>query len=64
MSENKFDKLFNEEMTSLEARTVLFSLADHCTKEELVLLKVAYEKVSSKILKRELAFSEQTGYMQ
>lgn len=47
------DNLFNEQMSSIEAQTVLFSNADGKSKEELIELFNAYKSVLPAITKRE-----------
>lgn len=48
-----FDSLFNEQMTSNEARIALFKAAEGKTKAEIEQLKTAYTKVLPAIYKRE-----------
>jgi len=47
------DNLFNELMTSNEARMTLFKAVEGKTKEEIKQIKSAYSKVLPIILKRE-----------
>ena len=48
------DSLFNEQMSSYEARTVLFRAVEGKTKEETEELLADYDKVHSNIMEREL----------
>lgn len=59
---NDYSDLFNENMTSLEARTVLFSSVEGKTKEEIDEIFAAYAPVSSAILKHEIEMAMQ-GWM-
>lgn len=47
-------KLFDERMTSSEARKILFSSVDGKTKEEIAQIKEEYSQIAPKIAKREL----------
>lgn len=47
------DNMFNEQMTSNEARIVLFKAVEGKTKAEIEQLKSAYSKVLPAILERE-----------
>lgn len=51
--ENKFEYLFNENMTFIEAQYVLFSNVDGKTKEEIDMLFEAWEAVLPAIIARE-----------
>lgn len=51
---NKYSALFNENMTSDEARFILYSNIDGLSDEEIELLWRAYSPVSRKILEAEL----------
>lgn len=53
---NKFDDYFNTNMSSSEARSKFFSLAESCTKSELEMLKKAYSPVMDLIVIRELQY--------
>ena len=53
--------MFNENMTSSEARHVLFSSVDGKTKEEIDRIKLEYDAVIPRIVKNELRNNE--GYM-
>ena len=51
-------KYFNEQMTSDEARTVLFRIVEGKTRSEIEAIKAEYLEISSKIFKRELELAE------
>lgn len=53
--------LFNENMTTSEARTVFFSSVDGKTKEEIELIKREYSEIFPRIMENELRRNE--GYM-
>ena len=54
-------KYFNPAMTSQEARIILFSAADHLSKDDLEEMKEEYAKIVPEIIKRE--FRENDGWM-
>ena len=56
--QNKYSGLFNAEMSSEEARYVLYSHTDGLSAEDRDLLWQAYLPVSDAILQRELSKSE------
>lgn len=60
---NKFDQYFNENMSSMEVRGMLFKLCEGCSPEELELLKKAHFKVFEKIISRELQEGLEEGIM-
>ena len=53
--------LFNENMTTSEARHVLFSSVDGKSKEEIVRIKQEYSEIFPRIMDKELRNNE--GYM-
>lgn len=52
-------KLFDEQMSSNEARYVFFSALDGKTKEEIEEIKKEYFAVSAEIMKREARLAEE-----
>lgn len=56
------NRFFNANMTSDEARTVLFTAVEGKTKKEIEEIKAEYSKVSSVIMKREFKLAEK-GWM-
>lgn len=50
--------LFNENMTSKEARTVLFRSVEGKTKTEIEQIKAEYSKLLPKIIDREMALAK------
>lgn len=54
-----FDNVFNENMTSSEARMALFKAVEGKTKEEIEQLKSAFKKVFPAIFKRESELADQ-----
>ena len=52
--EKHIDNLFNEEMTSNEARSVFFKALDGKSEEEIEQIKSAYSEVLHKITEREM----------
>lgn len=55
--------IFNENMSSDEARTVLFKAVENKTKEEIEELKREYNKVLPAILERENEFTKGSWVM-
>lgn len=53
--------MFNENMTSSEARTILFSSVDGKSKQEIAAIKEEYSKIIPRIIKNELKRND--GYM-
>lgn len=51
---NKYPELFNEDMSSMEARTVLYSSVDGKIKEEIEEIKEAYKRILPIIIDKEL----------
>lgn len=60
--EKHMDNLFNEEMTSSEARTVFFEAVEGKTKEEIEQIKSAYLEILPKIIEKEMRLAED-GWM-
>lgn len=58
---NRFSKMFNENMSFNECRTVLFTLAEGLSKDELKELFDAYNPVSDKALARELDYARKNS---
>ena len=54
-------KYFNSQMTSSEARSILFSSVDHMSQAEVEEVKSEYRIVLPEIIKRE--FRENEGWM-
>ncbi|MGM9587832.1 MAG: hypothetical protein ACI3VA_10140 [Candidatus Limivicinus sp.] len=52
-------ELFNEQMTSFEARSTFFAAVDGKTKEEIEELKKEYDAVASVIMDREARLAEE-----
>lgn len=52
-------KLFNEQMSSNEARLILFKEVENKTKAEIEEIMVEYDKIISIITKRELELAEE-----
>ena len=57
-----FNDIFNEQMTSNEARIAFFEAVEGKTKEEVEQIKSAYFEVLHKITEREMRLAEE-GWM-
>ena len=52
------NSIFNENMTSYQARTALFTAVEGKTKKEIEEIKAEYSKVSSVIMEREFKLAD------
>ncbi len=55
-------KLFNENMTSVEARYAFFAATDGKTKEEIDEIRKEYKPIAERILQKELELADH-GYL-
>ena len=60
---SKYADLFDESMSSIEARYVLYSHCDGLSKEERDELFAAYDPVREAILRRECKDARENSYM-
>lgn len=60
--EKHIDNLFNEEMTSSEARSVFFKALEGKSEEEIEQIKIAYSEIIPKIIEKEMRLAED-GWM-
>ena len=60
--EKHIDNLFNEEMTSNEARSVFFKALEGKREEEIEQIKIAYSEIIPKIIEKEMRLAED-GWM-
>ena len=51
-------KYFNENMTSTQARNILFSSVDHMSKAEVEEIKKEYREIAPALMERELKENE------
>ncbi|NLJ19326.1 hypothetical protein [Globicatella sulfidifaciens] len=63
MNGNKYSRLFNENMSSMEARTILYATIDSCPADEREMLNQAYIPVARKIARKELIYANKKDFM-